>query len=594
MTNKTKLAAFIIILLTTTVFAQTKEDKNKLSDELKKSTIELMHETSQDVLKMQSRSNRIVYATEIANLIWEYDEKEARSLYQVAMNEVRQSLAQLETDATLPENSRVENTNVAVPGETVRMASNTSANSYYEIQKYKVQPVRKLDYQLVRKFDVVLRFRQKLLLSLAENDPSTAEEFLRETAQIIISEEFKEKIIKQDKGLESKLALAVGKKDPNKALEAGRKMITENKLAGMASFIEKFYKLDADKAITLAEEYAKKLEVTDSGLFNQVFELVRVTESNKNIKDKKPLLSESRVKELVDAAAKQILATKNYPGSYIILSMLPTIEKYSPIKAKQIIQKFSNDKETGDDFKNYQSVQNAATNAATGAQPSKEDLENERVRNKLGKEKLTDDEKKKIMEQFRASLPASKAERTMVVVQTAQALSKSGENELAQSLLDEAKLYPPTQIETAKDGMLSWSFASTYSYSEPKKAFDLLETAIPPLNDVLDAFIKVIRFIEMENNEILENGELKMYESGPSGGFANSMLQTLQAKEETLNNLAKSDFSRTKDLANKFNRPEIQIELKLLIIKSVLGKTSEESNRYGMYNEDDVYNEDRY
>jgi hypothetical protein len=590
------------LLSTLGIFAQTKDEKTKISEELKKSTVELLRETSQDVLKMQSRSNRMFYASEVAGLIWEYDEKEARSLYRLAINETRQSLAQLEADAALPENSRIETVSVnnvvntvantaAYPANTVNSDRRRSAasNSNADVeQNYATQEVKRIDYQLMRKFDTVLRFRQTLILSLAENDPATADEFLRETTQIVSEEQFKEKLVRQNKGLEDKIALAIGKKDPNKALESGRKMLSENKLAGMPAFIERFYKIDADKAVTLAEEYAKKLETADTNSFRLMVELVKVNERISSNKDKKPILSESKAKSLIDTAAQQVLAVKNYPNPYDLILMLSTIEKYAPLRAKQLRQKFAKEEE----FKAYLAVESAATNAVGEAQASKEELEKEKVRNKIGKEKLNDDEKKKIIEEYRKNLPTNQTEKFMRVTQTVQSLTQAGETELALSLLADAGLSAPPQVETAKDAMMNWSFAGIYSSIEPKKAFDVLESTIPVLNENLESFIKVIRFIELERNELLENGELKMSEGGggPDGGFAKSMLRSLQGKEEILRNLAKADFTRTKDLAYKFNRSEIQIELKLMIIKSLLEQNGEEYiPDYGMRDYDEGY-----
>jgi hypothetical protein len=593
MFNKIAVIATLIFLLTVTVFTQTKEDKTKLSDELKNATIELLRETAQDASKMQSRTNRIIYSTEVANLLWEYDEKEARNLYQTAMNDIRQVFAQLETDASLPENSSIENMNVAVARAANAVVRDTASNSnVYVEQNYTPQQVKRLDYQLVRKFDVLLRFRQKLILSLAENDPATADEFLRETTQIVAEEQFKDKLTQQNKGLESKIALAIGKKDPTKALEAGRKMISENKFAGMTAFIEKFYKIDTDKAAALAEDYAKKLETSDASSFNLIIELVRANEKVNRIKDKKPLLSESRVKSLIDSAAQLILNAKDYQYVYTVISAMATIEKYAPLRAKQIRQKYAKDEEFSASFE-VAATATSAIEVVQASQISKEDAEKERVRNKLGKEKLTDDEKKKIMEEFRSNIFSSnKTEKMMLTLQVVQSLAKAGEPELALSLLTESGLSAPTQIENAKDAMLSWSFASIYSSVEPKKSFDLLEITIPVLNDNLEAFIKLIRFIEPDREEVVENGEMKMSSGGggPDGGFAPSILRSLQGKEQTLQNLAKADFSRTKNLAFKFSRPEIQTELKLLIIKSLLGKKDEENvNDYGMRDYDDGY-----
>jgi hypothetical protein len=52
--------------------------------------------------------------------------------------------------------------------------------------------------------------------------------------------------------------------------------------------------------------------------------------------------------------------------------------------------------------------------------------------------------------------------------------------------------------------------------------------------------------------------------------------------DATLINLARADFARTKNLTNKFDRQEVRILAKMLVLRAVLGdknKTAAEENQ---------------
>ena len=55
-------------------------------------------------------------------------------------------------------------------------------------------------------------------------------------------------------------------------------------------------------------------------------------------------------------------------------------------------------------------------------------------------------------------------------------------------------------------------------------------------------------------------------------------LRELGATNATLRGLAKSDFTKTKNLANKFDRAEVRILAKMLILRAVLGNQADQEN----------------
>ncbi len=69
MTNKIKLGAIVILLSTLTVFAQTKARKLNVSEELKKSAVELLRETPRDVVKLQSATMTLAESVIVADTI---------------------------------------------------------------------------------------------------------------------------------------------------------------------------------------------------------------------------------------------------------------------------------------------------------------------------------------------------------------------------------------------------------------------------------------------------------------------------------------------------------------------------------------------
>jgi hypothetical protein len=559
MTKKIKLTIIALLLFTVPVLSQTKPVEHKLSEELNSKVIDWLRETPQDVLKFRSTRNRLSFSIEIAHLLWEFDPKEALFLYQTTMNDVRQNLMRFDIEANLPENYDLVTAGNSTSGKTDSDSGGMDKGDCVESPK-----VKKLDYDFSQRFESVVKLRVPLIEALAKDAPELADEFLRETTQIVNNEEIKDRLYYQNKSLNRVVALAFAKRDSTKTLEMGRKMLLQRDLDGTSGFLEELYELDSAKATILADEYLKRLENKDSGYADLLVELNAANEKIKSSKNKKPLVTEGKVRQVIESIAQTISNKPNFKNPYTFISLVPLFDKYVPAIGLQIRQKYSNDKNPAI-AEMFKSMSKATSSENVPHNSVSNESENDGGTNQeVTGQKLTEVEKKEILDDLRTELGrAKKSEKPALYFEAARYLAKSSEKELAMNLLEEVKTYASRQIRNANDAEFFWNMVTIYASIEPNKSFELLETTIPQLENISEAFVIVSPFLEPEDEEFLENWECDC-------SFVNSMIDDLSDGEETILNLANADFERTRRLVYRFNRPEVQIALKLVIIKSLL------------------------
>src|SRR6185503_1608659 len=83
------------LLCSTLLHAQTVPDKNPGEDaeKLRKEAVAFLRESLADVNSMRTLENRISFTAEMAGLMWFYDEREARAMYNGAIGDYRDLLA---------------------------------------------------------------------------------------------------------------------------------------------------------------------------------------------------------------------------------------------------------------------------------------------------------------------------------------------------------------------------------------------------------------------------------------------------------------------------------------------------------------------
>jgi hypothetical protein len=192
---------------------------------------------------------------------------------------------------------------------------------------------------------------------------------------------------------------------------------------------------------------------------------------------------------------------------------------------------------------------------------------------KLTSAKLPSDQREKIITQARRSLLAMPAKDKKVTGLSllASQVYKLGDKDLATEIMRDASSFVNPQPRNYQEFILSWLLAAGYSSTDTDRSFSILEDTVGRSNDVIDAAVKIAEFMDT-NEEILVEGELQLGGFGASGSMIKGLTNTLAGFDTTLQLLSKADFQKTRDLTNRFNRPEVRIFAKMLVLRAVLGK----------------------
>jgi hypothetical protein len=566
--------AFLLLTFFQTTFAQTpeKEKPKIVTDELRKQAVEFLRETSSEVGSLRSLENRISFSSEMAGLMWFYDEKEAGAMYQTVISDFKQLLLQYDSQI---------NALGVTPNE------NESGGGFFGGGDQSEKG------QLTQKFYKALGVRQQIAMSLAEHDATLAYNFYYDTLNIVSNVEFRKQVEQRDSYFEVQLMKKIALKDASKAAEFGRKSLAKGVNWSHLDLLKKIYEKDSDKGAEFAEEIVKKFKddkTNPSELYNIVSFMNAGAESLEKVKKeggKKPMFSEQNMRDMAEVLAQGILQKKDTREmSYDSYSTL--IEKYAPSRAAQIRAKFpaktatvkaAVESDESDEPRIVARTVPSPTPTELSAQNQARKEQQEMMQNvqKLGTKELPKEEREKIITQSRKIIGGigNKSEKLMALSMLASQVSKLGDKELAADIMKDTQTLVNPSPKNYRDFLETWFLISAYSETDPDKAFPLLDDAIFRLNDTLSAFIKVGEFIDV-SGEMIDDGEVQVGSFG--GSLISGLTGELGIANATLRNLAIADFGKTKAITNKFDRTEVRILAKMLILRAILGDTTKTAN----------------
>ena len=592
-----KLYAFLLVIglvFQTTVAAQTlqPEAKNEevLKPELKEAALKLLASVASEAQQYGLPENRIRSQITIADMLWKHDEAQARTLFQNAYGDLQNMLA----SASLPEGIEL---------------NSTERNKQYSI-RYRIMDLRR-----------------EFVMTLARSDSEGALNALEGLKLAPIDDN--DPLLAEDLGL--KLTTAIVKKDPNKSYTVARQRLeTLGVTYEFINALKELHKKDAPLAANLARDVIAKFKSlkirviaedaktvapvdfkTEIDLWQVTSFVSAASEMNRQAtreKSKKaaPLLTDAEMKELVEITAGAFLAERN-PTQYAISQVMREIARYSPASAQRIrlkigaeasqqMDKISESNTYYKDTKDKSSDElakiadvsapevrdsrysTAAFKALYEEEPEKALAIAERIKDRKSYRYL--------FEQIQAAAPLIKArrgdivevrrmlmsfktneERVFIVTELAASFAVKGEKETAKALLEEALQLMPAMVRKQTDLEAFAKVAGVYAVADPERAFEIVESSIGQMNEVINAAIRLDEFGKsgaVEQNELLfmaMNKPLLMYVSNASA---------------LMKNLAIADFERALGLADKFERPEIRLFLRLRIAQALLDpKTSE-------------------
>lgn len=563
----------LIAVVSSFAFGQKSAQPAKSDDDekLKKQAVEFLRETQADVNNMRSLENRISFGAELASLMWFYDEKEARQMYQGVTGDFRQLL--LEFDAQL--------NRIAV---TATVEDDYMPQGLYEEMTDKAR--------LERKFRIALSIRQQIALSLAEHEPDMAMAFYYDSVTALTNPELRDQSDDRDTSFEFQLMNMVADSNAAKAAQFGRKSLEKGVTYQHVELLKKIYAKDQAKGAEFASDIvghlkSKKLEGTEIWVVGALAKFGDETlERSKQPEGKKPVMEAQDIRDLTDVLAQAILDKdqEEVGDGYIEI-----IEKYSPGRAAQIrakIKKIS--APSGRNSSASNRAANAMMMAANGAASNTDMSPDEENREKavreyeaaqkklfdditsLGTKTLPKEEQQKVIAQVRKiiSQTPGRDKKIMALSLLAAQVAKAGDKDLAAEVMKDAERLVNPDPKNYQDFMLSWMLASGYAEADPDKAFPLLTDTILRLNDTIAAFVKAAEFFDVQG-EILDDGEIQVGQFG--GSMVRSLTTELKIAEPTLQHLSKADFVKTKILTNTFDRTEVRILAKMLVLRAILG-----------------------
>jgi hypothetical protein len=570
----------LLIIFAAVVAAQTESEKKTAEEKenLQKEAIVFLRETLSDVNGMRSLENRISFASELAGLMWFYDEREARSMYAGLMVDFRDLLmrydGQMNALGITPEDG----------------------DGRIGVAAFMMEPTDK--QRIMRRFSTAMSVRQGIAMSIAEHDAELAFSFYTDSLSAISNPEFRKQADNSDVYFESQLLAQIAETNPGKAAQYASRSLAKGFSHYHLELLKKIYAKDPERGAEFASAILSKLKDgkgdkgSDLYLISGLLRYGEETyEASRKPKGKRSIYTPAELREIAEIMAQKILNLKDSELSGTE-SYVDAIQKYAPGRAAQIRAKY---KRSGPDYNRAEYASNSAANAmilstemsgsgysnsnsnASGYQQQvREKDEREKAEQKLiedvqglNTKQLPKEEREKIIAQARKIImqTAGREKKIGGLSMLAAQVAKSGDKELAAEIMrDAARLVNP-EPKNYQDFMLTWMLASGYANSDPEKAFPLLEETIGRANDTLAAFVKVGEFIDVAE-QMIQDGEVQV---GPFGGqMVRGLTSELGIADATIQVLAKADFVKTKNLTNRFDRAEIRVLAKMMVLRAVL------------------------
>ena len=579
-----KLLSFVLILLfvgladaQATPTPRAAEDAAKLEKE----AVEFLRETSMEVSRLHSAENRISFSSELASLMWFHDEKEAKAMYGVVVTDFNLLLSQFDTQMNSIELPTADD-------------SYSTGGIFGGYGKSKVE----------RKFRIAMAVRQQIAMSLAEHAPDLAYNFFYDSLNLVSNPQFRKETEQSDKYFEFQLMKQIADSDAAKAAEYGKASIKTGLDNNHIELLKKIYAKDADKGIEFGSAILGRMKSDKEIVKNIYFYNTLLSfgaenfEASKKPNAKKPVYDKNDLRDIADQFAGVILEGK-MEGSFEAIGYAEQIEKYAPGRGVQIRSKYKNANDgnsyyPGSNAANYtmSNAMNTAANAMANAgtsnsrpnsnsayeQERKAREEREKAEKQMmddvkgiGTKALPKDERDKVVAQARKiiSQTPGKDKKIVALSLLAAQVAHLGDKALADEIMRDAERLVNPQPKNYQDFLYSWMLASGYAEANPDKAFPLLESTIIRANDTIAAFVKVAEFIDL-NDEMVADGEVQV------GSFGGSMIREMTGQlgiaSGTIKSLVKADFAKTKNLTNTFDRTEIRVLAKMMVLRAALDK----------------------
>jgi hypothetical protein len=580
-----KVLTLCLLILSSTAAAQlppptkqeSEEEKAKARKELERKALVLLDETLEGAVVLKLPENRAAVRVQAADLLWPRDEKRARSLF-------REAAADL----------------AAVKSGDAGRGD--------------------------RAFWVAMQLRSQLLYTVAARDAQLALELLRESRP---SSEDGSNAAGGDPDMELRmeqsLTALAAESDPKAAMRLAEESLSKGVTYGVLSLLERLRQKDAESATKLAGKIVEKLRgetlggereswrvaasllgsvlLTQSG---EVRHYIMLGPPQRAAEKPKPLVMEdSDIRELAELVASAALKDSTANGAFgmmmTIRPLLPELEKRVPARAAQLRLKLAEMDKLLDPrskaWAQFDAIMSKPTEgileeAAKAPAEMRGQLymaaaeklfkagEVEKARlvateNLRGQEReqmlafLDQAEVARAVEKGNAddaravvTRIKSKERRASALAELALMYAAKGDKKTAGVLLEEARGLLDRQPDNEREVGALLEVARGYALVEPAKTFEMIDPLIDQANDMMSAAALLEKF--GAGGGMFRKGEMVL---GPGMGELGGIYARYV---KALAELSRVDFDRTRQTADRFNRDEARLMVRIIVARSVL------------------------
>jgi hypothetical protein len=590
------------------------DDKEKAEQEaakqreLEKNTLKLLDAVISDAAGLKLRENRAYVLTSAADTLWRYDEKRARALFWEALAALDLPTYQEANQSPIKDQSPIANQS-PINKETSSSGSPGRANG----------PTTEQLEEELNKYYAKMNTRNDFLHKVARHDAQLALDMMRSTRQppppsIPGIERFD-----PDVNLEQELAYAAAANDPRRSLQMARESLARGLTYQVLNLLRDINQRDQETGSQLAGDIIAKLQTENLTAANSYAPFLAVnllqssragggpvlagfTEGGKEPNVTRLKLDDHQKQDLVflltDAA---LTASSNSQILQAIRIVMPEIEQYASDRLPKLKTRMAEYERTlpsnlrdwdklnaqlekatpeemikaankvSEEQRNALFYQAASKAVASGEadryrellnnlsdetqrKAALDALNNQQMYDDLARGK-TDDLEKIV------ALIRVKEQRAMAMAHLALMLEKKDQHDAAVKLLDEARGLVKVDLGNEAQSNALLEVLLSCALIDPGKAFAMIEPVIDHTNEEISKLALADKIIK---TGAIKNGEILMNQPQLSLDYS------IMKYSAGLVALGKADFDRTRALAERFQRNELKVAARLLIVKAML------------------------
>jgi hypothetical protein len=583
------LTLLISFFLSFNSFAQ---DAENGENPLQKKKIKLLEQILIESSKLRLPENRAVVYSEVANNIWESDEKRARKLFSKAVDEL-----------------------ITAQTELQKLKDPEKYNELY----YGNTPRRSI-FSLIAKCDAEFALEQ-LLKSRPTIISETLQKYsLKSAKEYVKQSPYLESNIEREIQDEQRLYLLAIEQNPEKSVEFFRESLKKGVSRETLTFLYELNRKKPEISNRLTEEFAAnlldlELSRTNSKNYTIVLYFFQAVENSDIVNSNRLNISDKSYRALADKISAFWVKEKwassiNSREFYKIEKLFPERTNkirsiYAEIMSQISNQNISDENKKFNELKlrdftpeeilkeaeKFSSYRDSLYSLAIEKFLKRGDVETavnliKEINNKNQADyKISSIYSNLALETFRKGdlntalqliektpLFTSQIETLVTISKEVYQQNPQENKNLSETLLTKGLSYLENENETSYKKSWFLKLAEGFSEPNPKRAFSMTDSIIPEINQYNRALVVTSKFKDSSNRFI---DEFSLPNSSNSQGFG--YLTGGIYFDGVLSKLAIKDFEKTISLINKFERPEIRLSLKLNLIE-FLNRISRKAN----------------